>query len=737
MASISDVLPFLNDSHKFVLITGAGLSAEAGLPLWEQLRDAVLQNIFPYENDCAHRTALFLRVFNADIEQASRIMGILPPQYIPPEAILLALREVSSPRERLSLLNKHLIAFPSRAFFWISELIATKHIRHYVTLNIDELLETVLHTFEWKSGLSWVSLVSEKDFESWSINASFPLVKIHGTLSCPQSLCIEPDRLIRLAEAKRRFLAELLIGKEYLVFFGYRGQDPDLCVFFDNELGATIKSSRIKRAFFMNQDDWSVSLPPLVPILQRHGVVVTHISIDQPQYEFFRTWAEYCASDISLSRFELPKSPGKLTVAQPITDVEALQSEWSPSTEAEVVAREFTGYDVVVSAPSSFTVAGDYGVFISGKEAFLRLPLRTFVGIKHATDLRCEATFDEEMQSCFGPRYLQSRQESFKLRLDVCLRQLCNDITRYVPQWTSPFCAHVKVFSEIPLGVGLEDNVPLLLLAGLNGLIRRTSHQNFWDWQERKCLYEIISRAMEIDYFAVRRSTGYLHAMPAACLQADKMNSPLLGFDRGRWMPDLDSLLSLERTNVPSSVNFGQIIEQALSSELEPISFDIQVVLVITSRHSLSVASEVGTVESVNALLQEEVGRGCGRLHALSAITEEFFRQAFRSTTIDVATLHSLSKLMTAYHYGINMLGRAGTRTNSLIGTLLSENGFLGGKMAGAGPGGAVLLLVERNKESLMAVSRMAKLSGANIYDSDVLAPCHTERRKGMKFHRI
>jgi mevalonate kinase len=122
-------------------------------------------------------------------------------------------------------------------------------------------------------------------------------------------------------------------------------------------------------------------------------------------------------------------------------------------------------------------------------------------------------------------------------------------------------------------------------------------------------------------------------------------------------------------------------------------------------------------------------------MHSLVALTEEFFSMAFAGSSIDEEATMLLGKVMTAYHFCLDAMRRAGSRTNTLLGGLCGEQGFLGGKMAGAGPGGAVLLMLERNDKIIAKMRAAAAAVGATLLHADILERGHGDRCQGMRLH--
>jgi hypothetical protein len=204
---------------KLILFSGAGLSKSAGIPLGDELRDMVLQESLVDWS----KSFPGLRREEITLEMAvSHVCKTLP------------LKQTSFFSHVMQLMAK---AEPSSAHFEIAGAISKGFISDLITTNWDELLEKACR----QQKLRYRAFARTSQFDKASglrrrRRQIFPvwIVKLHGTVSNPDSIPTHESEVQELPAPKARLIKNLLYGAIVIVV-GYSWRDRDILKLFSDE----------------------------------------------------------------------------------------------------------------------------------------------------------------------------------------------------------------------------------------------------------------------------------------------------------------------------------------------------------------------------------------------------------------------------------------------------------------------------------------------------------------------
>lgn len=324
-----------------------------------------------------------------------------------------------------------------------------------------------------------------------------------------------------------------------------------------------------------------------------------------------------------------------------------------------------------INTNGTLQLVGDYGVYSNGLMIQISLPKKASI-LYDENQKAFTVEFDlnnnldaEEFYGKEGKREIESR--------------LCKKMRRIIEYFRLGIeIQHIKFITEFPIGVNIEENVVYLLLKG------------FMQWSDQ---VELCQKVLSYEYNNTRKNSSYLYLLSPFMEE----NVPFFIFKRET--PRLITWAKFSRENFPPS---RAIVRDWLDNTipLRPKFFDdnevdsnerkhVDIMIVSRPKSPLrwfnpSIGEAVSEISNNYWFLFENLGRMMERVGNIIATLEGKW---------DEGLWRELGRLLTAYHFTTNVFGRTDCVSNQLIGELLKNEFFCGGKSVGGGPGGTVILL--------------------------------------------
>ncbi len=708
-----DELGFIKDPESFMLFTGAGLSADSGLPLWRDIKDWLLRHLFFYLQSVDERELAFQKTYTTLVPQDKAGST----NYLQPEYVTLAFTRHFGRTEHQTIFRDLLDCEPSDTYLWLSKLLASSAVKNYATVNVDELLEKALLVLELREGFEWKVCCGD---DARLTQKRFILHKLHGTLSRYDTWCITMDRLEKLEPNKKSLLTNQLKGLEYILFYGYSGRDEDIENFFEEWLSCTI--STLKEVWFCTGHSWK-NKPRVAQAFEDAGVTVQHRIAPEKNKTFFESWSKKVGIK-DLSAFESSSVGEKRKVFSNFCSLQKPSMVFS--SKINILQNYFSDYDAVVSAPAPFILAGDYGIYMNGLELFLLLPIRSWVGIRHSKQQEFVVYINPALNDVYGADYLSS----ISSRFGEVLQKVMANLAAF-----QPFSVHlgelgnlsVKLYTEIPPRAGLEDNLTALLLSTVEVL---------WNAEiagRNKPLPQLISDILPTVFEAEykrRPETGYLHLLPALVNVQLPVQRRIAISDRSKQLPSIQKGLdNFEKKNAAFNIQLNELVSNCRSVDLEQSTHRIS--LAVLPRAPLPGSPSVSTRDAVRQLLRKEEANDFKGLKALALLTDSI------GTLVESGVNWSrIGPLLNSYQCLLHSIERSSCSANTVLGRLIQEPFVTGCKCTGAGPGGAMLIVSETLqghrrdpiKSALQDVGAELYLDHIEQYDVENFAPIRIDK---------
>ncbi len=738
--AVDQILKAWKDTNKYpVFLTGAGLSASAGVPLWDDVKKDLYKDLFDmddpklveekylYDNFCDPVWLKDNVLLGGEGKYANKITDEIEKlreakKPLPPELVLSFFRKQYGILELQNFLARHYeTSKMSASYMSLIKLAELGILKFYITLNQDGLFEKNLARNI--SPTKFLSIFKKEDFDlvvkemkTTGLEKTLPseryierkrllVANLHGVFYSPLTLELSPKLLIEpLSQPDPRydFLEMALSFTNTIIIIGYRGADIDI-------LGAlkNILKEKDKIEIF-----W-VSRSGNIPDDILSSSELSHI-------------AKYPISS---------KSDNFLTC------LASAAEEITPRPSMNVLLPIEKDFELICSAKGSLILTGDYGVYINGKMIQLQIPLRVYA-IRYTLGLNMDNSYsyDPYLGSWMfeGNTTIEQVREMIKDikkgELDKwekkTIRTADGEKVVFPAGFPSPIVkmfqdlkedilrredysskSNIITFSKFPTASGAGDTLPYVILAAMF-LQSSNGEEKLEDLDEKdKNFLVLLSKLYAWRY--TYSNASYLRILPTFWNR-----SPIFMLDRSEAQHKAFADLKIEEnenTKDFNSIQFSQMnllidIYSVLEKEEVALSIndsvlkDLDFAVAYYPRRAILSKEIAVKTKTSTAVYAVDYKKEKNTLNVLSSLTESMTEAILSKDLVRVG------KIMNAGHFGLVALLRGSRLVNELVGALCGLGGIYGAKTSGSGPGGALLIAYSPNEFESLKLRRAISL---------------------------
>ena len=737
---------------KPVFLTGAGVSASAGVSLWEEIKRDLYKDLFDIEENPQNveKNFLYDKFKNIswlqkevlpddenDAMLASRISDYVENSgNIPPELMLSFFRKQYGLIELQNFLGKHFERYTeSISYISLIRLIELNIFRFYLTLNQDGACEKCL--LQHFSPARFLSLVTKEDFEQilnelcripakhqrFLEESRIVIANLHGVYYKPYTLQISPKLLISplpLDHYIHQFVESALETTDTLIIIGYKGADVDIA----GILKDILKNRNNFRIIWVEANN-------SVPELLRSN-----------EFSAIERCVIYAKADEFLSKLAIKCD-------------EVIKHD-STLIGKPTVPDSGENFDLLCSAPGSVIIAGDYGVYINGKMIQLQVPLRVYgkrierggedkafyydpyfgewIDDKRSKDkIQKTREFIEAIRESKDAIFLEKKTKDRAPIFPVALPdpvnkmlQKCRNELKSAGNQYEKYPIHI--YSQYPSESGCGDALGSVIIAAM--IMPPDEHEFKLEELDRndKRMLVMLSRiwAWLYSYF----NASYLRVLPSfwngkQVFLLDRKGEQKTAFsDLFRdGMSNAQDLNSIDFMQANLLIDTFSILANGKEIRLDAETIDFAIAyyprrIILTKDIPVQTATQVGVYE-----VDYQRDRSLLEVMAQYAAEIENINDnpAFNGVAgINMAGLNRIGKIMSACHSGFVTLGRGSRLVNKLVGILNGQRGIYGAKTSGGGPGGALVIAYNPKEINLFVIKKIVdehqhKLIAASI----------------------
>ena len=671
------------------LFTGAGLSAESGIPLWWDLRDRVLEELF-WNQPYTQRQLLFHDTFASQLCLANDWMDPLDP---PPETVVLAYYRQYGEQRLQTLLRRHLSSRPSGPYPWLAELIVKRLLGSCVTVNVDKLMDSVLLTLALRN--HEFKYATESADDTSPDQEVFSFLRLHGCIEDASSLCLTPERVEQLDATIARAFGRILYRSRCLIFYGYAGNDPDIALFlrdfFTHDPGTLARVAAVVKG----PTERFLKSRVGTQLMAARGLDLAVATLgDATTTELFRSTVDGVIPGDGFAGVLIDRRTAICSEKYYVSFVPPEASDEQRHT-ARFKIKNQGRRAAVFSVPASSIMLGSYSVYVSGEMLLCRVPLRTQVSVCQGRRLGpVHVKLDKSLSDVYAPWYATLVKHRYQDRVLKEYTAMCRHLT-VEPDRGLEF----SVFTSVPYGL-IEDNLSMALAAAV---LR---------WHGFDCDNKSVLATAIAGEYAFRPTASYLYLIPAIPSQ----EPPTLILARRR-LPPADSWAAFAKQNRLTAKDISEVLQSLQLLERDQADGKVAMHLCCVPKYPL-VGSQVPSVQQAVETLDSSQR---GWLRILASVEARAKRVLFHSSGhVDWETV---GRVLTAVHHIHGCLGRGDQTLNRILGALSDVPGVLGGCRQGAGPGGALLVLLEPLSRTTAVSSTIAGLGGHSLVDDLVATP--------------
>jgi|GEM_PF-4370204 len=205
---------------KYVFFIGAGISFPA-FRLADQVRDSIMEENGINPGD--------LKAFLRESEQFNNYFengtGISIEGRIPLEFVLYYIKNHAHVEKMREMIKKHYSGdsdIPPGIQILVDEFLKKEYVNIIFSVNYDTLIEDRMGNEP-----NFNIIIDDKDYKSIDICNNKSLIKLHGTITKPDSIEGAIDEVTDLKPIKKLFLKFIFTGHK-IIFVGYSGRDFDI-----------------------------------------------------------------------------------------------------------------------------------------------------------------------------------------------------------------------------------------------------------------------------------------------------------------------------------------------------------------------------------------------------------------------------------------------------------------------------------------------------------------------------